>query len=369
MRSYEDVFCAPWAAFGDAHGRVNVLGEHTDYNGGFVLPIAIAQRARVSIGAAAGEHFVVYSAQLDRSQRFTIDHPPADHFASYVYGCIKVVAERGVAVPPLRIHVDSNVPMGVGLSSSAALEVAVLRAVCRLLRLPIDDVLIAQLAQRAEHEYAHVNCGIMDQLAASLADEQHMLFVDTRSLERRRVPLPAQTEIVVIDSGTARTLATSGYNQRRAECEQAARCLGVRELRDVADPRLLERLSGALLRRARHVVTENARVLRALGVHDAAEFGSLLNDSHRSLSLDYEVSTPALDRLASLMQSQPDVYGARLTGAGFGGACVGLCRRGTAAAVAAAVLDVYDDAPVRGRRLVPADGQPVLGAETLRSGP
>ena len=321
---------------GDAPGRVNLLGEHTDYNDGFVLPAAIPQRTRVSVRSNAD--FVLHA--LGHSTQFSLDAAPAEQSAKYVYGCIKELQAEGIDVPPLEIRVESDVPMGVGLSSSAALEVATLRALRAALGIALDDVHIAQLAQQAEIRHAGVRCGIMDQMASSLAAPGRMLFLDTRTLERRVLPLPAGSEIAVLDSGVARSLAASGYNTRRSECEQASSLLKVVALRDVVDTRQLEALPQPLRRRARHVVTENARVLEALNA-DAAEFGKLMCQSHASLRDDYEVSTRELDELVTRLQEAPAVYGARLTGAGFGGACVALCRAGKARAVAEQALARY----------------------------
>jgi len=350
--SFEDIFGCPPAVIASAPGRVNMLGEHTDYNDGFVLPAAIPQVTTVALRPNQGGEFVVHAADLASEARFGRDTLPGDHFASYVYGCIRGVIGLGIDVPHLDVHVHSTVPMGVGLSSSAALEVATLRALRELLGLDLDDVHIAQLAQRAEIEFAHVNCGIMDQMASSLADAAHMLFLDTRSLERRLLPLPLGSEILVVDSGLSRSLAASAYNERRAECEAAARALGVAALRDVEDPALVETLDEPQRRRARHVVSENARVLRAAEGVDAATFGALMNQSHASLRDDYEVSVPALDHLVGLLQAHDHVFGARLTGAGFGGACVALCRAGDAARVGREVVARYGS---RGRVLVPVE--------------
>ena len=248
--------------------------------------------------------------------------------------------------------------MGVGLSSSAALEVACLRALRELGGAAIDDVRLAQLAQRAEVEHAGVRCGILDQMAASLADTRQALLLDTRSLERRLVALPPGSAVLVLDSGIARALADSGYNTRRAECEAAARALGVASLRDLADPQAAAALPEPLRRRVRHVVAENARVLQAAATRDAAAFGRLMNASHASLRDDYEVSVPALDALVARLQAHADVFGARLTGAGFGGACVALVRSGREAGVAAEVLADYAAAGHRGRQLVPAVDAP-----------
>ncbi|HUQ73321.1 MAG TPA: galactokinase [Burkholderiales bacterium] len=322
-------------AVGEAPGRVNLLGEHTDYNDGFVLPIAIPQKTRVSV-----EH----------AQRFEVHSDSPGHDASrYIAGCIE---ELGTAVPPLRFEVHSDVPIGAGLSSSAALEVATLRALRTLLGLSLDDVQIALIAQQAEIRHAGVRCGIMDQMACSLAEASRALFLDTRTLERRLVPLPAGAEIAVVDSGMPRSLAQSGYNTRRAECEEAARLLGCPSLREVNADETLGRLPPHLRRRVRHVVTENARVLRAADGVPAAVFGELMSASHASLRDDYDVSTPELDALVAALASQPGVYGARLTGAGFGGACVALCRAGGSARAVEAALEQYKVGGRRGRRLV-----------------
>jgi galactokinase len=343
MKTFADVFGSAPSATAEAPGRVNLLGEHTDYNDGYVLPTAIPQKTRVAMNKHAGTLFTVYTAALELTAQFTLAAPPTEHFAKYVYGCVRVLDNLGVAVPPLDIHVSSNVPIGAGLSSSAALEVATLRALRALLKQPLDDIVIAQLAQQAESKYVGVNCGIMDQMASSLADTRSMLFLDTRSLERQLLPLPSGAEILVVDSGIPRTLASSKYNERRAECERAARLIGVRALRDVTDPTAVENLPEPLRRRARHVVTENARVLSAFDAF-ADHFGELMNASHRSLRDDYEVSTPELDRLVELLQKEPPIYGARLTGAGFGGACVALCRQEHAARVGQKVVSDFNGA-------------------------
>lgn len=353
MKTFADVFGSAPTATAEAPGRVNLMGEHTDYNDGYVLPTAIPQKTSVALARNGGNVFTVYAAEFDETAQFTVAHPPKKQFASYVYGCVRELYDRGIAVPSLSIHVASKVPVGVGLSSSAALEVACLRALRDLLNCPLDDVLIAQLGRQAEIKYAGVNCGIMDQMASSLADTRSMLFLDTRTLERTLLPLPGESEILVVDSGVARTLAGSRYNDRRAECEQAARLLGVKALRDVTDLAAITELSEPLRRRTRHIVTENNRVLRARDGLGAGEFGDLMHASHESLRDDYEVSIPELDRLVELLQNHTAVYGAKLTGAGFGGACVALCRPGEAQDVGPKVLEQYKNGGGNGRILVP----------------
>ncbi len=353
MSRFEQVFGAPPEAAADAPGRVNLLGEHTDYNDGFVLPIAIAQRTTVAMRRSGENRFSLHADGQGDTVYFTLDAPPEAHFASYVYGCLMLARMYDADIPPLQIHVESTVPIGVGLSSSAALEVATLRCLRTLLSLKFDDVQIAQMGQRAEIDFAGVNCGIMDQMASSLADTTRALLLDTRSLERRAFELPADGAVLVIDSGIARSLAASGYNQRRAECEEAARLLGVKSLRDVSSVEALRSLPDVLQRRARHVVTENARVLQAVTCTTAQAFGALMNASHASLRDDYEVSTAELDLLVALLQAQEGVWGARLTGAGFGGACVALVRHDSLERIAASVLDDYRARGQKGAVLVP----------------
>jgi galactokinase len=329
-------------ATASAPGRVNLLGEHTDYNDGFMLPVATPQSTVVRAAVQAGPASRYYAADLGEDIEFDAAMPAPAGFAPYVAGCVHMLEEQGAAVPPLRVHIESNLPLGAGLSSSAALEVATLRALRSLLGIALDDVTLALLAQQAEIRYAGVQCGVMDQMASSLADEKTMLFIDARSLETRQLPLPAGAEIIVADSGVPRTLAASKYNERRGECERAAALLGVPSLRDVTDPGAVGSLPSPLRERARHVITENARVIEAAAGVDAARFGALMNASHFSLRDDYAVSIDALDELTGLLRAAPEVYGARLTGAGFGGACVALCRQGSALAVGAAVVASYN---------------------------
>jgi len=350
---FEAAFGRAPDAVADAPGRVNLLGEHSDYNDGYVLPIALPQRTSVSLGRAAGAAFTLRSDGFARPLTFRLDALPDEPFGRYVFGCVREVVAAGHDVPPLDIHVGSELPMGVGLSSSAALEVATLRALRALLGIAIDDVAIARMAQRAEIEYAGVRCGIMDQMASSLADTGHALFLDTRSLAAKLWSLPAGAAVLVLDSGMPRSLVTSGYNQRRSECEEACRRLGVQSLRDVRRVEQLDSLPDPWRRRARHVVSENARVLRAVASTDAGTLGAVMNESHASLRDDYEVSVAELDQLVSLLQEHPSVLGAKLTGAGFGGACVAVCEAGRIGDVAAEVLGDYRRLGGRGRLLAP----------------
>ncbi|MBD2084509.1 galactokinase [Coleofasciculus sp. FACHB-542] len=350
--NFQQVFGTEPEVEASAPGRVNLLGEHTDYNDGFVLPTAIPQKTTVQLGFSKDEQHHFYSAELDEKvDVLESTHTPSS-FASYVFGCIRLLEQEGNTIPPVNVYVTSSVPIGSGLSSSAALEVATLRGLRSLLSLTLDDVQIAQLAQQAEIHYAGVQCGIMDQMASSLADTDSMLFLDTRTLERQVLPFPKGAEVVVIDSGVPRTLAASGYNQRRADCEEAARLLGVKALRDITEPQAVESLPEPLRRRALHVVTEDNRVLEAIQGVSPERFGELMNASHASLRDAYEVSVPALDTLVRMLQETRGVFGARLTGAGFGGACVALVEVGKAEAIAQNVLQRYNGSGYTGRILV-----------------
>lgn len=331
-----------------APGRVNLIGDHTDYNDGLVLPAGIPQHTTVLVAPQAhnGGHEAV-SETLDEHVKWD-EFNVASGFARYVAAGITVIEERGIAVPPLQILVTSDVPVGAGLSSSASLEVALLRAIDQLMGLRLGAVELALLAHRAEAHHVGVQCGIMDQMACSLAAPDRMLFLDTRSLAYDLRPLPPGAEVLVIDSGTRRSLLTSGYNDRIEECRAAARWLGVKSLREVSDPTSINAMPEPLRRRARYVLAENERVSAALRAK-APAFGALMSRSHAGLRDEFDVVAPAVDALVRALQGAKGVWGARMTGAGFGGACVALVEAGQAADI--------------GRRVVAAAG--VQGASVL----
>ena len=324
----------------DAPGRVNLIGEHTDYNQGFVLPTPIPQRTVAELAPRADEQVRAASASLTgKVEQYALGaETPGRGWLDYVQGLTWALRADGALILGFDLRLASSVPIGAGLASSAALEVAVLRALRAAFRLPLDDVELALLGQRAENEFVGARVGVMDQMAASLGVGGRALLIDTRSLEHRSVALPAGAELVVIDSGVAHRNRAGGYNARRAECERACALLGVRALRDLAAADLPQlALPDPLARRVRHVVGENERVraaLAALEAGDVVRLGALLDASHASLRDDYEVSTPEVDRLVEIARAQPETLGARLTGGGFGGAIVALVRRGAAAAVA-----------------------------------
>lgn len=351
-KTFFEVYGKAPEARASAPGRVNLLGEHTDYNDGLVLPVALAARTEVSVAHKDGHSFRLYSDELGECSEFSMAAPPPSRFATYVYGCLHEFSDSFGAVPSLEMHISSTVPIGAGLSSSAALEVATLRVLCALMEIPVDGVLIAQMAQRAEVRYAKVNCGIMDQMASSLALPSMMLFLDTRTLERELIAFPPLATLLVLHSGVDRSLAATAYNQRREECQRAARRLGIESLRD-ATLEAIGELPDPLGRRVRHVVTENARVLAAVASGQASCLGELMSASHRSLRDDYEVSTLQLDALVGLLQDHPAVFGAKLTGAGFGGACVALCHADVEQTIAQSVLEQYSSLGGTGYVLAP----------------
>ena len=336
-----------------APGRVNLIGEHTDYNEGYVLPVAIPQRTSVELARRDDGTARVWSGDVESDaapSRFVLGEEARGRgFLDYVQGVTRALREKGIAVPGFDARITSEVPLGAGLSSSAALSVALLRALRAAFALPIDDVGIARLGQRAENDLVGAPVGIMDPMASSLAGTESALFLDTRSLAYELVPIPPAIELVVIDSGVPHSHATGEYRARRADCERASALLGIPSLRALAAADLAglaSSLPEALLRRARHVVTENERVLAtvaALRSGEVAALGPLFAASQASMRDDYEVSVPPIDRLVELARAEPDVVGARLTGGGFGGSVVIVARRGSGRGVAARIARAYEE--------------------------
>ncbi|MEO7428899.1 MAG: galactokinase [Acidimicrobiales bacterium] len=308
-----------------APGRVNLIGEHTDYTGGYVLPMAVQLGTTVELGARGRPEVVIASADEPRRAAVALDViDPASvqpEWARFVAGVVAELrpVDGGVGT------VTTTLPIGAGLSSSAALEVAVALA----LGFEGTSLDLALLCQRAEQRASGVPCGIMDPLASAAGVAGHALLIDCRMNEVTPVPLPADAEVVAVHSGQHRTLVGSAYGERRAACERAVAEIG--PLRDASLESLGSITHPAVRRRARHVVTENARTLAfaaALRSGDLALAGSLMDESHRSLRDDFEVSTPVLDTLVERLRATPGVHGARLTGAGFGGCAVALTEAG-----------------------------------------
>lgn len=325
------------AVISEAPGRVNLIGEHTDYNEGFVLPVAIDRTVAVAGARGEAARIQAHSLDFDECDEFAPDDlapAPDGGWRNYVCGVVWALRDAGRSLSGVNLTISGDVPPGAGLSSSAALEVAVAGAICAVSEIEIERRELALICQRAENEFVGVQCGIMDQLAAACSRAGHAFLIDCRSLEIQHLPLPSGSGIVVVDSGIPRRLDTTAYNERRKECEEAARLFGVRSLRDLTTIDLdaaRPELNETLYRRARHVVTENARVLEAadsLRSGDIKTFGKLMHESHASLRDDFDVSTPELDLLVDLASQTERVLGARLTGAGFGGCTVNLVRDG-----------------------------------------
>ncbi len=317
-----------------APGRVNLIGEHTDYNGGFVLPLAIDRAIWIALRPRADRRVVVHSIDFDQSGEFSLDALVHDGngWIEYLKGTAWSLQEAGYRLTGWEGVLAGDVPLGAGLSSSAALEMAAARAFAAVSDLPWDVVAMAKHGQRAENQWVGVNCGIMDQLISAAGRADHALLIDCRSLKKEAVPFPPGVAAVVLDTATRRGLVDSAYNERRAQCEAAARFFGVPALRDVGleeFARSADGLDDATRRRALHVITENDRTLRAAEAmrrHDVQELGRLMNESHRSLRDDFEVSSEALDAMVECARLHAGCYGARMTGAGFGGCAIALVR-------------------------------------------
>jgi galactokinase len=344
-----------------APGRVNLLGEHVDYNDGLVLPAAINRHVRLEAKPRADRLVVLHAKDLEETVCFELDGlekrqtsggEPLPHWALYPAGVAWAAQQRGLPVQGIEAAYTSDVPIGAGLSSSAAVEVGFAALWRSMGGWALNNLMLAQLSQQAENQYVGVNCGLMDQFASANGVEGHGLLFDTRSLDFRPLPLPGGTVIVIADSGVRRRLVGSAYNDRRAACEQAVALLkkelpGIRALRDVSRDdfnRLADDLPPIVARRARHIVEEIDRVDAAIGMlsqGDAAGFGRLMLATHASLRDLYEVSIPELDALVEIAARQPGCWGARLTGAGFGGCTVNLVQQDRAEAFMTALKNDY----------------------------
>ena len=346
-----------------APGRVNLIGEHTDYNGGFVLPCAIDRRIAVAAGRDGEEE--LFSADFDEARPLGGED---DSWAKYPRGVAWALGEAGHEAGGFRAALAGDVPRASGLSSSAAIEAATALALDGLFGLGLDKKTLARVCQRAENAYVGVASGIMDQYASLLCEAGSALLIDCRSLEAEPVPLDlegAGLALVVCDTRVKRGLADTGYNDRRAACERAAETLGVEALRDATEGDL-DRLSGEELRRARHVVTENARVIRAaeaLRHKDFELFGHLMYASHGSMRDDYEISTPELDAFVETAR-ESGAPGARLTGAGFGGCAIALMPSGNIGMLAEACREAFAERGFEAPEFyefLPAAGAEVVG--------
>jgi galactokinase len=334
-----------------APGRVNLIGEHTDYNGGFVLPMAIDRDVTI-VGAPRDDRTVrLHSANFDDDVAFALDHIDKltkNTWSNYSRGVADVLQKSGRDLNGFSGVLYGNVPIGSGLSSSAATEMSTVMAFAAATpSLNVDGVTAAKLSQKAENEFVGVNCGIMDQFISSLGQAGHALFIDCLSLDYELVPMPGGVTVLVVDTSAPRSLAASAYNERRAQCEFAAGVFGVKTLREMP-VEAFERRQGELpddvAKRVSHVIHENQRVLdavAALRAGDVVRFGQLMNQSHDSLRNLYEVSSTELDAVVNIAREMRGVHGARMTGAGFGGCAIALVENDCADALAARMRDEY----------------------------
>jgi galactokinase len=341
-----------------APGRVNLIGEHTDYNDGFVMPAAIDFSTWVSITPRADRVLSVFSENFSEQVEFDLNETSASakgHWSDYVRGVAFAFEQAGHRLRGAQLSIRSDVPIGAGLSSSAALEVATGLALAENSEVTIGRLALAKLCQRAENEFVGMRCGIMDQFISCHGQAEKALLLDCRSLEYKLLPLPRKVRLVVCNTMVKHKLASGEYNVRRAQCEAGVRHLaqaipGVRALRDVtlAELEIHERdLPAVIYRRCRHVVSENARVIQAgvaLESGDLTGFGRLLNDSHHSLRDDYEVSCAELDLMVELANAREGVYGARMSGGGFGGCTINLVKAEHVEEFKRAVERGYEDA-------------------------
>jgi len=346
-----------------APGRVNLIGEHTDYNDGFVLPCAIDYQTLVAIRPRGDARVRVVASDFgDAQDQFelgaALPHHPDLAWANYVRGVLHTLWGRGLPLRGADIAIAGDVPQGAGLSSSASLEVALIEAFNRSQPLGLDPSTVALIAQQAENEFVGCQCGIMDQLISARGRAGHALLIDCRTLDARPVPLPADLAVMIIHSRVARGLVESAYNERRAQCTAAAAHFGVPALRDLDESALASdgdapggmgdraaALDPVVRRRARHVLSENRRTLEAadaLAAGDLVRLGRLMAESHASMRDDFQITVPAVDELVAIAQAAIGPQGgARMTGGGFGGCVVALMPRAQAPAVQAAVLAQY----------------------------
>ncbi len=347
-----------------APGRVNLIGEHTDYNDGFVLPMAIHQTVKVGVRLRDGDQLIMRSADFDDrvDLRFGLEPEQVpEGWARYVVGVAEELRGEGHPIGGAEILIEGDVPIGAGLSSSAALEVATLLALCEAYECEVGALEAAQLCQRVEHRWVGVQCGIMDQMASRIGGVGNVLLIDCRDRSWERIPFnPLDASIRVVDSGVRRELAASKYNVRLRECSEGVAAMqkvepSVGALRDATSELLeqtKEQMTPSVAARCRHVITENARVLAALECirdNELEKLGGLMNAAHESMRDDYEASHPIVDRIVTAAQSVQGVLGARVTGAGWGGCTVNLIRSEAVEAFDQVMLATFEDCSVEGR--------------------
>jgi len=331
---FERHFGHPPALVVRAPGRVNLIGEHTDYNDGFVLPIAIDRAVWIALRPTSTRQVILHALDLNQSAEFSLENikHKNQEWLEYIKGIAWALQQAGYPLTGWEGLITSSIPIGAGLSSSAALELAATQAFAAVSGYPWEAIKMAQIGQQAERDWVGVNCGVMDQMVSAVGRAGQALLIDCRSLKTELVPLPPDIAIVVLDTATRRGLVDSAYNERREQCKIAARFFGVPALRDVSQTEFdakAKALDPVVNRRARHVIGENIRTreaVRAMSQKDAGKLGQLINASHFSLRDDFEVSSPELDQMVGCAQQDCACYGARMTGAGFGGCAIAIVQ-------------------------------------------
>ncbi len=335
LTTFKEKFGTTPTLMARAPGRVNIIGEHTDYNDGFVLPAAIDREIYVAARPRPDNTVNLVSIDFDARTTFTLDtldDPDLPAWSKYPRGALWWLIDQGHTLPGFDAVIGGNIPVGAGLSSSAAVEVVMLELGLALAGDELTQVEKALAGVEVEHQFIGMPCGVMDQMASALGKAGHALMIDCRSLETRTIPIPDGVSIVIMDTGKRRGLVDSEYALRREQCEAAAEKLGVAALRDAGMIELeaaKDKLDDLLYRRAKHIISENRRVQATVVFFQARSLvsvGQALRDSHASLRDDYEVSCRELDIMCELANAQPGCIGARMTGAGFGGCAVALVR-------------------------------------------
>lgn len=350
VTEFERQFGAPPSVVVRAPGRVNLIGEHTDYNEGFVMPMAIDRATWIAVRPRADRTVRLHSMDHDETTEFRLDAlERGKGWQEYPKGVAWALREKGYALTGWEGTTICDVPLGAGLSSSASYELAVARAFAGVSGFSWDAPKMALISQQAENQWVGVNCGIMDQMISAVGEQDHAVLIDCRTLETTSLPLPEGTSVVILDTATRRGLVDSAYNERRRQCEEASRYFGVRFLRDVTLEQFDARgkqLDEVTRRRARHVITENARTrmaAEAMKRNDALCLGELMNLSHDSLRDHFEVTNHELNVIVDLSRATRGCLGARMTGAGFGGCAVALIESVQAGDFVKGVVSAYRD--------------------------
>ena len=349
IKQFKSTFGDEPRMFVQAPGRVNIIGEHPDYNDGFVLPMAIDRYVRVAFRPRSDDQIKLHSLEFDSVVDFSFNN--FNHtldWQDYVKSIAWVLKINNYTLKGWEGILSSNIPIGAGLGSSAALLVAILKVFSIICKFSWDGRLMAQFARQAENEWLNLKSGIMDQMISSLGRDGHAMLLDCRSLSPKFVPIPSKVKIIVLDTGTRRGLVESNYNERVKQCEESADYFGCGSLRDLSIKTFDNKkhgLSNILLKRARHVIYENYRTLeasKAMKQKDVKKIGYLMNESHQSLKEDYGVSSKELDIMVNTARKQKGCFGARMTGAGFGGCAVALVDQSFQKKFMKNIFDIYN---------------------------